>query len=403
MIIERRGYRNPRQGPSCLFVLVMLALIAAGGYVIANAEQVRETIMPDPTPEPTRSAPTYAARAALYERDGELQEAVDSYEAAIALDAGNIEYYIPLIRILITLNRTEEALNWAETAAGLEENNDMLLGTWAAAFLAEGDRLSETGQEIEADKAWAEAVRQARNATQLNANNAEAYAIMAAAMVRLGPEQFDTANEAIEIASALEPDSVLVRRHMATVFEYQGYYDLAIEQYEYALNINPNSADLLISLARNFWATNNIPEAILTFEDAIEVDPDNADAFDGLGYMYFLIGEYPRAEENFVRAVELDPEMIRGHAHLGASRYRQFNYDGETGAIPHLERAVQGYGDVSGETAIYFNMLGLAYFYTSGSCQEAEPIFEAVLAVVPEEPNATYGLELCHEAELAGP
>lgn len=403
MVIQRRDYRPPRRGPSCLFVLVMLLLILVGGYVITNAEQVRDTLTPDPTPEPTRSAPTYAARAALYERDGDLEQAIASYEAAIELDNGKVEYYIPLIRLLVATNQSDVALTWAAQASALDETNDLILSAWAAAFLADGDRLSDIGQPVDGEKAWADAVRQARAATQQNPNNAEAYAIMASALVREGPEQFDAANEAIQTALALEPDSVLVRRHNATVLEYQGYYDKAIEQYEFALQITPNDADLLISLARNYWATSNIPTAILTFEDAIKVNPNSADAYDGLGYMYFLIGEYPRAEENFIKAVELDPDMVRAHAHLGASRYRQFNYDGESGAIPQLEMAIAGYGEASPETAIYFNMLGLAYYYTTGSCVQSESLFEQVLTVLPEDANALYGMDLCHEAELNQP
>lgn len=403
MVIQRRDYRPPRRGPSCLFVLVMLLLILVGGYVITNAEQVRDTLTPDPTPEPTRSAPTYAARAALYERDGDLEQAIASYESAIELDNGKVEYYIPLIRLLVATNQSDVALTWAARASALDETNDLILSAWAAAFLADGDRLSDIGQPVDGEKAWADAVRQARAATQQNPNNAEAYAIMASALVREGPEQFDAANEAIQTALALEPDSVLVRRHNATVLEYQGYYDKAIEQYEFALQITPNDADLLISLARNYWATSNIPTAILTFEDAIKVNPNSADAYDGLGYMYFLIGEYPRAEENFIKAVELDPDMVRAHAHLGASRYRQFNYDGESGAIPQLEMAIAGYGEASPETAIYFNMLGLAYYYTTGSCVQSESLFEQVLTVLPEDANALYGMDLCHEAELNQP
>ena len=403
MIIRRRDYRPPRRGPSCLFVLVMLLLILVGGFVITNAEQVRETFTPDPTPEPTRSAPTHAARAALYERDGEFELAIESYEAAVSLDGSKVEYYIPLIRLLVAANQPDEALVWAAQAAEMDETSDLVFASWAAAHLANGDRLSDTGQSVDADTSWAEAARQARTATQLNPNNAEAYAIMAASLVRLGPEQFEAANEAMQMALALEPNSFLVRRHNATVLEYQGYYDQAIEQYEFALDIQPDSADVLISLARNYWATSNIPTAILTFEDAIQVAPDNADAYDGLGYMYFLIGEYPRAEENFIKAVELDPEMVRAHAHLGAARYRQFNYDGENGAIPQLEIAVRGYQEVSPETAIYFNMLGLAYYYTRGECSQAESLFQQVLAVSPEDANAQYGMELCHEAELNQP
>lgn len=400
MVIERRSSHHPRQGPSCLFVLFMLALIMTGGFVIANAQQVREIITPDPTPEPTRSAATHAARAALYERDGDFENAIISYEAATNLDSQNVDYYIPLVRLLIQTEQTETALEWATQAGEINSENDQILALWSAAYLAEGDRLDNTGKYVEASTLWAEASQKAREATRLNVNNAEAHAYLAAALVRLGPEQYYLANEAITIATTLDPNNPTIRRHMATVLEYQGEYERAIEQYQFALEANPNSAELLINLARNYWATGSIPEAIITFQDALEVNPDSADAYDGLGYMYFLIGEYPRAEENFANAVRLDPTMLRAQAHLGAARFRQFNYDGTTGAIPSLEIAIEGYQDVTPANAVYFNMLGLAYFYTKGECSQAESLFNKVLAVVPDEPNAQYGLDLCHEAEL---
>ena len=75
MEIRRTPPRRARNGPSCLLVLVVIVALIAGVWVISNADTVRETIILPPTPEPTRSAASYAASAALLERDGEFDEA----------------------------------------------------------------------------------------------------------------------------------------------------------------------------------------------------------------------------------------------------------------------------------------------------------------------------------------
>ena len=196
----------------------------------------------------------------------------------------------------------------------------------------------------------------------------------------------------------LEPDNPIVRLHMATILELQGFYPAAIEQYQLAIDQNPNMVELYTGLAYNYYATRDIPTAILTFQDALDIDEANAAAYDGLGWMYFLIGEYPSAEENLIKAVELDPELVRAHAHLGAALYRNLNYDG---AIPELEQAVDRYGDVTVANSTYFNMLGLAYYFKGEeNCDQAVELFRQVLEVIPDEINAEEGLELCRAAAL---
>jgi tetratricopeptide (TPR) repeat protein len=224
--------------------------------------------------------------------------------------------------------------------------------------------------------------------------------------VRIGPEWFESALDDIRFAEELDPTNANVHRHAATVWEYQGFYDNAIEQYEIAIDLEP-SVDLYIGLARQyFFAKNNNQAAILSFQKAIEFDDSSADAYDGLGYLYLLVGEHQRAEENFLAAVERDPAMVRAWAHLGAARFRQQNWgaDGsETGAIYFLEKAVDAYEEPSLANAAYFNMLGLAYFYTTQDCERARPYFDSVLEVVPEgleADNARFGLDLCFQAEL---
>ncbi|MGW8317763.1 MAG: tetratricopeptide repeat protein [Candidatus Promineifilaceae bacterium] len=398
MVIKRTPPKYKRGGPSCLLVLLVIATFVAGAFIVTNADTVRETIILPPTPEPTRSAASYAASAALLERDGEYPEAIDAYEEAIRLDGSRVEYYVPLINLLTSTGRPDEALEWAEQTVVLDPENDQVWTVLAAAHLANGERLAETGDPTNADLAYAEAVRSARSAIDLNQNNALAYATLAGALAQLGPEQYERAQEAAEIALTIDPDNPVVRQHMATVLELQGFYPAAIEQYQLAIEQNPSVLDLYIGLAYNYYATRDIPTAILTFQDALDIDPDSAAAYDGLGWMYFLIGEYPSAEENLVKAVDLDNEMVRAHAHLGAAYYRNLNYDA---AIPELEKAVASYDQVTVPNSTYFNMLGLAYYFKDAqNCDKAIPLFNKVLESIPDEANALEGLDLCRSATL---
>jgi tetratricopeptide (TPR) repeat protein len=398
MEIRRRPPKRSRGGPSCLLVLLVIAVLAAGIFVIANADTVRETIVLPPTPEPTRSSASYAASAALLARDGEVNEAIDAYEQAIQLDGTRVEYYLPLVDLLVFVKRPEDALQWAEQAAILAPENARVWSATAGAQLALGQRLLDLADPTNADLAFAEAVRAARSSTDLDPSNAEAYAYLAGALSQLGPEQYAGAQEAAEIALSLDPDNPIVRLNMATTLELQGYYPAAIEQYQLAIDQNPSIVDLYIGLAYNYYATRDIPTAILTFQDALDIDEGSAAAYDGLGWMYFLIGEYPSAEENLVKAVELDSELVRAHAHLGAAYYRNLNYDN---AIPELEYAVERYDDITVANSTYFNMLGLAYYFKGGeNCDQAIELFRQVLEVIPDDVNAAEGLDLCRAAAI---
>jgi tetratricopeptide (TPR) repeat protein len=399
MVIRRTQPRYPRRGPSCLLVLIVGAAFLMGAYVVTNAEEVREVLTIESTPEPTRSATSYAASAALLERDNEFPEAIQAYTAAILLDATKVEFYVPLVNLLIVTRRPAEALEWAEKAVLLAPDDARVWVALAAAQIAHGQRLWSTGHPTDAVLAYADAERAARRATNLNPENAVAWANLAGALVRQGPERNNEAQEAIEIAILLGPESYIVHQNRALVLERQGYYRAAIDAYFTAIELNPTVVDLYIGLAYNYYAADNRPHAINTFRDALNIDPDSADAYDGLGWMYFQIGEYPRAEENLLKAVELDPEMVRGRAHLGAAYYR--NQNNYISAIPQLEYAVERYQKVGWDNAMFFNMLGLAYYFTDErQCPQANELFQRVLATLPNDTNAQEGLRLCRSASL---
>ena len=401
MLIRSPRPRYPRQGPSCLVIIIFLVISGIGLYVISNAETVRETFTPTVTPLPTQSASSLAISGDLFQRDGSYAEAIDAYEAALLLDGEkpNLQIYKSLLELLIIEGDAERALEWAERGNLLAPEDSELWTFLAAAQMLAGDRQSDMGELTEADTFYAAALRSAREAITIDPNNAHAYAYGAGAVLELeGFEGILTAQEQMEFALALAPDDPVVRRFRGILFQNQGLYGNAIEEYQIAIENTNNptlQAELLILQARNSYALQNLSSAILYFEDAIARDADNAAAFDGLALMYFQLGEYPKAEENATIAKELDPAMVRAYARLGAAQYRQNNY---APAIENLSYAVERYQTVTLDNAIFFNMLGFAFIFEENDCGRARPLFEQVLDSIADEPNALEGLDNCRGA-----
>jgi tetratricopeptide (TPR) repeat protein len=401
MEIKRTPPRYPRKGPSCLLVLLVIAAIAGGAYIVTNAEQVRDTIIPTPTPEPTRSATEYALLADYSERDGELEEAVEYYETAVSLDATKPEFYIRLINLLVQTGNPERALEVAEQATVLAPDNDTVWTAVAAAHIANGERLENAGDPTGAELEYTEAVRAADTAINLNNRNATAYAYKAAGLVLpQNPDRYQQAQEAADSAIANDPDNALAHLYMGITLEFQAYREAAREQYQLGIQADPTMIDLYIQLAYNYFGTGNTAEAVLTFQDAIAVDPSNATAFDGLAYMYLQLGQMPDAREYAEQAIELDPNMARAYGRLGEAYFKEFNYDQ---AIEALETAVDLYGEPTDLNARFFNMLATAYIRKDlvGLCPQAIPIFEAVAQTASlASESALEGLEECRRAQL---
>ena len=402
MIIERKPPRYPRRGPSCLLVLFVTFGIAVSLYIIQNAEEVRVAIMPTETSEPTRSATELAVLAELSRNDGANTEAIGFYDKAVELDPTNIEFYIRAIDLLVRENQSERAVERAEQATILDPENDAVWTAAAAAYLAEGNRLGDLGDQNAANLQYANAAQAARKAITINPNNATALAYAAGGTILQGdPDKYEQAQVFADDAVRLEPDNPIARYYMATVFTYQGRYAEALEQYQRGIEADPNDPNLHIGLAYNYYGTGSIPDALLSFEDAISVDPDNAEAFDGRAYMYLQLGDAPLAEQNALEATRLNPNMARAQGRLGEAYFRQNNY---AEAIEALEKAVAMYGRATDLNARFFNMLAQAYIRDDlNSCSLAAPLFEQVLNATANEliiAAANEGLVECRRASL---
>ncbi len=403
MVIKNTQPPYPRRGPSCLLVLVVLTGVSLSVFVMTRRDEVRSIIIPTPIPTPTRSATEYALLADLSEQDKAYAEAIEYFQTAIRLDATRPEFYIRLIDLLVKENRTEEAVVAAEQVTLLAPDNDRVWTAAASAYMANGNRLVDLGDQSGANLQYAQAWRAAREATNINPENATAYAYAAGALVLQGdPNKYAQAQELADFAVFLQPRNPWARYYMALTFVYLGRYQQAIEQLQFGIEADPTIPALYYSLAYNYYATGSVPLAIITLEEALRVDPNYAAAYDGLAHMYLQLGEDALAEENALKSVSLNPNVARAQGRLGEAYFRRSNFPK---AVEHLERAVAMYGRATALNARFFNMLASSYYRADESlCDKAEPLFQQVLQVSPPDSpvavQASEGLELCRLATL---
>lgn len=399
MIIERKDPPYPRRGPSCLLVIFIGVGIFLSIYVIQNAEEVRDVIIPTATPEATRSATEYALLADIAERDGELAEAADYYGEAVRLDATKPEIYIRYINLLIKIGRAEDALARAEEAAVLAPENDRIWSAVAAAYIANGERLNDAGA---ASLQFAEAYRAAETAIGINPDNATAYAYSAAGLaLQFEPELYQDAQFRAEQATTLEPNNPIGRLYLGIVLTNQGFYTAAREQFQLGLQAE-SLPQLYYELGYNFFGDGNVSQAILSFQDALDVDPNFAPGYDALAHMYLQLGQDNLAEENGLRAVELNPNVARAHGRLGEAYVRLNKFQP---AIEEFSKAVELYGEPTELNARFFYLLADAYLREgTQNCPLAEPYFQQAAAVsVVYAEAAQEGLVECRRAALESP
>ena len=399
MIIERRDPPYPRKGPSCLLVIFILVGIGLGIFVIQNAEEVREVIVPTPTPEPTRSATEYALLADIAEREGAWEEAAGYYGLAVQLDATKPEIYIRYIDLLIKLREAEEALARAEEAAVLAPENDRIWTAVASAYIANGERLDNAGDPTAANLQYAQAYRAAETAISINPENATAYAYSSAGLVlQFEPELYQDALLRAEEGTVIEPGNALARLYLGITLTNQGFYTAAREQFQLGLQ-SEQLPELYYQLGYNFFGDGNVSEAILSFQEAVAIDPNYAAGYDGLAHMYLQLGQDNLAEENGLQSIALDPNVARAHGRLGEAYVRLNKFEQ---AIEEFSRAVELYGEPTELNARFFYLLADAYLRQgTQNCPLAEPYFQQAAEVsVLYADAAQQGLVECRRAAL---
>ncbi|RPI53235.1 MAG: tetratricopeptide repeat protein [Chloroflexi bacterium] len=366
-----------RRQSSPLRVLILLILVAAGGYVLVYRRDMIKPIQVGPTPTPTPTAGDVMAEAQGLYQAGDLDGAIAKYSEAAELDPTQSAPYTWWAHLLTLRGRSDEAIQKARQAVGLAPDSAPALAALCMAL----DWDAGAGDQAQLQDALSSCL----SATDLEPTYAEGHAFLAEVYADLG--QTSQAVEAARLAVSLDDSSPFAHRDLGYAFEKQRKYAEAVAEYQRASQIHPRLAQPYIDLGRIHMSYSRYNDALAALEKATVVDPNSAHAFDSLGWAYFQTGDHQRAAVVLKKATEVDPDYLPSFGHLGLTYYVLRNYED---AITAFKRAL----DLGSTELEYYYEIGLSYAYLD-RCSEARPWLEKAVEMDASAWPAWEGLEMC--------
>ena len=380
-------------------ILLIAVLIGIGLYV----NQVVVPATPPlfvPTATPTRSPESYINEAQSLYDEGKLLQAIDAFQEAVQVEPDNPSIYLDLSRAQIYTNQHEAALESAEKALILNSNNPLAhaMKAWALDF---------TGDYTQAEAA-------VKRALELDPNSALAHAVYAEILMDqalTSQGDLGTLDRAIEEsreALALDPNLLESRRARGYVLWNTGNYEEAVQEYRAAVAINDKIADLHMALGYNYHFLGDYALAVEEFLQAYALSPTDPTPPLEISQTYSSVGDFSQAVQYADQAVKAAPENPRFHGNLGVMYYKNNQLPEAIEALTLALRGgimedgtvVEGLPLDYGNVANYYAIYGLA-LAKSRRCEEAVPIFQAILGGVPDDEintyNAEQGLIVCKE------
>jgi len=426
---KRPTFRPARKGPNFYWIMILLALIMAGIWVLLKIERGQIKSPLEPTPTPTRVAESYLMEAQAYSEAGKLDDpsnttlsddvppindAIEAYQEALERNPDNAQAWAELARIQTysssmlrndtdRMKRLEEALESADKSLELapDESTTHAIRAFVLDWYAFNSLLSdEQSQEYLID-----AEREATRAFQLDPENALALAFYAEILA--DQQKWLQAEKYASQAVTLDPNSMDTHRVFGYVLETLGQYNSAIQQYQRAAEITPNLTFLYVRIGQNFREGIRDPtRALEYFEKAANIDKqlgvENPVPYLEIARTYSQEGQFFAASLNAEEALALDPTRAHTYGQFGLIYRRARNYEG---ALPLLKCAVKGctaeeneMGAVDVEGLPLTN-LRVAYYYLEygtnlaflsrphdNYCQEAFSVLQEVRAAYPDDP-----------------
>ena len=205
---------------------------------------------------------TFEFLGELYEKKGDLDRAVASYEHALLLDAKSPQNYLRLTETLLRSKKIEKAVETMKTARAKFPDVPQITLSFAIT-------LSQAKKHTEAMTAFAEARGEAANSHE-EMLTAGFYLQYGAAAEQAGLTE--RAADLLRQSIALEPGN-------PEAYNYLGY--MWVDRGE------------------------NLDEAGEMIKKALELDPDNGAFLDSLGWFYYKKGDAERAVKELLRAAEI--------------------------------------------------------------------------------------------------
>ena len=362
----RRDYSQPffrepkRHRTRNILIAVILGLLLGLGAVSqrTSVELVIDSLLGDaatPTPLPS----DLAMRAALAAQAGDFSTAATIMEAAVMQRPHNIAYLYEYGKALIELARYEEALTYAERIIDLDAGDAQGFALKSAALVAGGQA--------------ALAIPVALSGLDLNPGFTALHAALSRAYI--DTQRWPDGLEAGERGLAINPGDAELVRAYAYALQSVGAYDEAAQHLERAIELRPSYLPIHFELAALYLARDQDQQAIDLYDRILAIDSRNARAMLRLCLAYRKVGQFARALGFCEDSVASDGGDAEALFHLGLLYYRERRFVDSRATFQQCLNHDEGAYDLSCRYR-----LGLSHYYT-GDCTTGWTLLQESLAL----------------------
>ena len=286
------------------------------------------------------------ARGQVLEASGDWREALEEYDAALALDPTNSLIYSEIAASYLRRQQARQALDYAERAVRADEDNLEAHQILSSIYTSRLQSAVE-GQALPPE-VLNRTIEELEHVVRLDSSQREAY-LMLGRLYRFADEP-ERAAQVYRDFLRVSPGSEDGAVSLAELQMEAGNVDEAIEILEEFTRNQPDSEIALVLLGEAYVRLEDFAAAADAFSDAVALAPDDINLLRDLARTLYTAGRLDEAGARYEQIVRLSPEDPIAWLRLGQIHRQRMNF--ET-AREYLENAVRLVPDSS---EIQFNM-----------------------------------------------
>ena len=232
--------------------------------------------------------------ANCYNNLGDLISAKNAYIKVIDLRKEYVEAYKSLCVVLLKLNMTQEAINYAAQALVYAPNDyifDFVIGT---SYMKEKD--------------FEKSIEPLERALQKDSQNISVYNSLGTAYMAM--QRTDDAINCYNKALELYPDSSMAYYNLGSAYQIQQNHDKACEYLQKAVELDEDDESFKVALAMSYVKTKQYAKAVDIYKKLIIQHPEKDNYKYNLITCYEAMGEVQTAISMLESIVYLNPKFV---------------------------------------------------------------------------------------------
>ncbi len=170
------------------------------------------------------------------------------------------------------------------------------------------------GQAYAAQNDWKDAIKQFKEALELNPYFVDVRNDLGTALILAGKREEGKAEFITAYGDAVNPTPEISARNLGQAFLDEKNYTEAISWFRTAIGRNKAYPDPYLGLAQALVASDRLDEAVVLLESGVTEAPDDAGLRLALGQAYYRAGRFTDSREAFEEAMRKDPSGPVGQA-----------------------------------------------------------------------------------------